>query len=132
MPPIEESELFKEMSQHHIGLALETGTPLNNDLARSNKLFSFILSGCHLLLTDTRAQKEFHEIHPQCGTLLPNEAPQKWASEIYNLLENPKRLHEQRLRNWTLGQDILNWDVQQQKLLSIVSDLLNTTWNQKA
>lgn len=132
MPPMEERDLFKEITQHHIGLALETATPLNRDMCRTNKLFSYILSGCYLLLTDTRAQKEFLESHPQCGTLLPIEATQEWVSIIYNLLENPKHLKEQRHRNWTLGKDRLNWDVQQGKLLSIVSALLNQSNSQKA
>lgn len=125
MPPMDESALFEEMAQHHIGLALETSFPLNRDLCRTNKLFSFILSGCHLLLTDTRAQLDFLETHPQCGTLLPLETPREWADMIGSMLEDPQRLNEQRLNNWTLGRDLLNWEVEQHKLLSIVSDLLN-------
>ena len=132
LPPMDEPALFEEMAKHHIGLALETGTPLNRNLCRTNKLFSFILSGCHLLLTNTRAQVDFLETHAQCGTLLHLETPEDWATVIDSLLENPQRLHKQRQHNWTLGHDLLNWEVEQQKLLSIVSGLLNPPSHQTA
>lgn len=132
MPPMDESALFKVMAQHHIGLALETGFPLNRDLCRTNKLFSFILSGCHLLLTNTRAQVDFLDAHPECGTLLPLETTNDWPPLIGSLLENPQRLHEQRKHNWTLGHELLNWEIEQQKLLSIVSGLLNPPSHQTA
>lgn len=131
-PPMDESALFGELAHHHIGLALETGTPLNRDLCRTNKLFSFILSGCHLLLTDTRAQLEFLAAYPHCGTMLPLEASQDWHITIRQLLGDPQQLQEQRLHNWKLGQALLNWEVEQKKLLSIVSGLLNPPEHQTA
>ena len=126
LPPMKEKDLFKEMGKHDIGLALEMGTPLNRDLCRTNKLFSFILNGCYLCMTNTQAQTEFMAKHPSCGSMVPLESPASWPTVIGELIDNREKVTQGKQSNWTLGESHLNWEVEQEKLLTLVKNALET------
>lgn len=132
IPPINERELFQQMARHDIGLALEMGTPLNRNLCRTNKLFSFILNGCYLLLTDTQAQSEFIELYPKSGTVLPLDSLRSWPLIIHDLIQDKAKLTEGKALNWSLGESELNWEVERKKLLSLVQTTLESPAKAKA
>lgn len=126
LDPISEEELFEELSQHDIGLALEIGIPENRNLCRTNKLFSYILSGCYVLMTDTQAQLEFHSAYPESATLLPLQASENWAAITRDLINRTEHLLHGRKANWKLGRSRLNWDIEQLKLRGIVEAMINS------
>ena len=53
LPPVEEKKIFEIASEHHIGLASETGKDLNNNIALSNKIFTYLLAGNAILFSNT-------------------------------------------------------------------------------
>ena len=123
MAPIPEPDLFDILSSHHVGLATEMGVPENRDLCRTNKLFSYILAGCHMAMTDTRAQVDFLKSFPGTGTLLPLQDTACWAGILKGLMTDETQLEAGRHHNWTLGQHRLNWQEEKVKLLQRVDSL---------
>jgi glycosyltransferase involved in cell wall biosynthesis len=58
-PPIDQDELHTLLSEYDIGLALEPGKDLNNQLALSNKLLAYIQAGLLPLVSSTPGQTDF-------------------------------------------------------------------------
>ncbi|RYG43847.1 MAG: hypothetical protein EOO01_20595, partial [Chitinophagaceae bacterium] len=71
LEPMQEAELIETCSRHHIGMALEPGFSLNNELALSNKLFTYLLAGNAIVASETKAQKEFIQSHNGVGWSIP-------------------------------------------------------------
>jgi len=121
-PPLPEKELLKTLGQHHIGLALETGTTRNRQLCRTNKLFCYPLAGCVTLASNTRSQTQFMEEHPEAGVVFESDEQliqiiQEWAGRM-------EAVHEHRSAAWQLGRDTLNWETESKKLVKLVKSLL--------
>lgn len=57
--PIQQIELHDKLSNFDIGLALEPAKDLNNDLAISNKLLSYLQAGLFVVASNTSAQTDF-------------------------------------------------------------------------
>lgn len=57
--PMKQKELHKMLSNYDIGLALEPGKDLNNEIAVSNKIFAYAQAGLYVLATKTKAQEHF-------------------------------------------------------------------------
>lgn len=122
--PISQEDLFKVARHYHIGLALEPGRDFNNDAALSNKIFTYLLAGNALILSDTSAQTLFFENNPLVG-LLYKKRDNKDLSRILKLyIDDPGLLaiHQQNARN--LAEIKLNWEIESRKLLAIVESAL--------
>lgn len=122
--PKPEKELFHFVAQHEIGLALEPGFSLNNELARSNKIYSYPLSGCYTLASKTKAQIQFFEEFPKAGQLIELGHPESIALVLQGLFDNRLDLLEKRKKAWLLAKTSLNWDRESQRLISLVKNLL--------
>jgi hypothetical protein len=119
--PIPADELLTFASQFDIGLASEPGFSLNNKLALSNKLFTYIQSGLALAVSNTIAQKKFLEQYPQTGKLY--HSPQELADILSHYLINRYELVKAKKACFELGQSTLNWETEQTKFLNIVKPL---------
>lgn len=124
--PMPENDLFDFVSKHEIGLALEPGFSRNNDWARSNKIYSYPLTGCYTLASKTAAQVQFMEEFPQAGELVDLNDPESMANALKELHENRSVLLEKRIQAWELAKTELNWELESQTLLSLVDDILGS------
>lgn len=61
--------LHQRLSSFDAGLAIEPGKDLNNELAISNKMLAYFQAGLYILASDTKAQKQFIESHPEHGSV---------------------------------------------------------------
>lgn len=125
-PPLPEKGLFEFVAQHEIGLALEVGKPLNRDICRTNKLYTYPLAGCYTLASKTAAQVQFMEEFPQAGELVDLNDPESMANSLKELYENRSVLLERRIQAWELARTKLNWELESQTLLSLVNDILGS------
>ena len=121
-PPVPEKEMLEELGQHHIGLALETGTTRNRQLCRTNKLFCYPLAGCVTLASNTRSQAQFMEKHPDAGVVF--ESDQQLIQLMRGWAEHRKALNLHREAAWQLGHDTLNWETESEKLVALVNTLI--------
>jgi hypothetical protein len=124
--PLPEEQLFDFVAQHEIGLALEIGEPLNRDLCRTNKLYTYPLAGCYTLASKTSAQIQFFKEFPVAGQLIDLEQPESTAQVLKEFFENRKDLLQRRKQAMALAQTTLNWERESQKLIGLTNELLGT------
>jgi len=120
LPPCNEAQLIETASQQHIGLALEPGFSLNNNIALSNKLFTYLLSGCAVIVTATPAQQLFYSKYPQCGWCYTPGDITALLSILREAYQNPTLLLQKRKAAWQLAASTCNWETEQQQFLTLV------------
>ncbi|UEG49453.1 hypothetical protein LK994_12500 [Ferruginibacter lapsinanis] len=87
--PLLQSDLHKQLSLFDIGLAIEPGKDLNNNLAVSNKIFAYMQSGLYIIASSTMAQKRLLNDFPDIGiiTSLDNNSLEQTFLDCYNRME---------------------------------------------
>jgi glycosyltransferase involved in cell wall biosynthesis len=103
-----------------IALSGETGFSPNNRIALGNKLFTYLLAGVPILMSDSPAHQM---IAPEMGCaamLFPTEDAAALANAIDSLLLDKRALARSRQAAWALGQDRFNWEVDGEKLVQTV------------
>jgi hypothetical protein len=119
-PPMAESALFGFIAEHEIGLALEVPMTENREICRTNKLYSFALAGCHMLISKTPAQEQFLREFPDAGELIDLHEPKTIADALGVAFEKRDQLLQKRQRAWQLGDTKLNWEVESEGLVGFV------------
>jgi glycosyltransferase involved in cell wall biosynthesis len=123
-PPRSENTLFQFIGSAEIGLALEPGFSINNDLARSNKIYTYPLAGCYTLATGTAAQAQFFDEYPRAGEIIDSNKPRATAERLREIYENRKELEVKRKAAWALGQEKLNWECESRVLIQFINKWL--------
>ena len=116
-PPDELEFLGAEYDLGYVGELAETH---NRQIALTNKVFSYLVSGVPSLASDILAHRQ---IAPELGeaiTLFPVGDVAALAAAIDSFLLDPNRLANARAHAWHLGQTRFNWDVEQMSLTDIV------------
>ncbi|WP_413666194.1 hypothetical protein ACEN9X_16610 [Mucilaginibacter sp. Mucisp86] len=121
--PIAADEIFSFASRFDIGMATETGVPLNRDICLTNKIFTYVQCGLAMIASDTQAQKLFMEQYPATGKLYQKHNLQSLTDSISFYIENPDVLYQTRLQNYQLGQTTLNWETESRVFLNLVQNL---------
>jgi len=123
--PFPERELFKEIGNYEIGLAIEPGFSVNNNIARSNKLYTYPLCGVHMLVSKTDAQIDFLQEFPQAGEIIDLEQAQSIAQALNEAYNDRAALLEKRKASWALGKTKLNWERESVVLIEAVNQALS-------
>jgi hypothetical protein len=116
-------EIFKIAAQCDVGLATETGYPLNRDICLTNKLFTYIQSGLAVAASNTQAQNQFLNQCPQIGNIYNNI--EQLVAILLTYVQKRDLLFETKKKCFELGQTSLNWENEQLKFLNIVTTLFN-------
>lgn len=122
-PTIYPDDLFQFGDQFDIGLASEPGFSMNNKLALSNKLFTYLHCGLALVVSSTIAQTRFMKQFPQVGNLYNNPAELADILRRYN--SDRDLLFETRKASFELGKRTLNWENESQRLVKLIQSVLN-------
>lgn len=118
--PIDAVSLQKFINQFDIGLATEPAFSINNDSALSNKIFTYIQSGLAVIASDTTAQKQLLEDYPNMGIVYKKNDPESLAYALKTYLEDKYLLLAHQKQAVKYADEILNWEVEKEKFLSIV------------
>jgi hypothetical protein len=118
-------DLFSIAPFFDLGLASEPGFCLNNKIALSNKLFTYIQCGCAVVASNTIAQISFLEKYPQVGRVYKNS--RELADIFTHYHYNRSDLHQTKQKCIELGQKGMNWDIEKVKLLKILQATLDTS-----
>jgi peptidoglycan/LPS O-acetylase OafA/YrhL/glycosyltransferase involved in cell wall biosynthesis len=124
-PPIKASAIFNMAAQFDIGLASETGFCLNNNIALSNKLFTYIQSGLALVTSATPAQQAFTSQYPQTGKTYNNAAELSAILTDYD--QDRELLLQTKKEAFKIGQTELNWERESQKFSDEVKAVLKAS-----
>ena len=63
----------------------------NREICRTNKLYSFALAGCHMLISKTPAQEQFLREFPDAGELIDLNEPKTIADALGEAFEKRDR-----------------------------------------
>lgn len=131
LPPARPSDMVNLAAEHDIGLASETGFSLNNELALSNKVFTYLLAGLPVLISDTQAQTRLSEEASGAVARFHKGDPESLGQAIDALLEHPETLAAARVEAWTCSRQRFNWDFEQQKWLSAIRKTLGNPCHER-
>jgi glycosyltransferase involved in cell wall biosynthesis len=123
-PPMPAAELPGFAAQFDVGLALEPGFSPNNEIALSNKLFTYLQAGLALVVSDTPAQKNFLEAYPAAGRSYRRGDAAALAEILRDYRRDRAALLRARLAAFRLARLELNWETEQQAFLATVAKIL--------
>jgi glycosyltransferase involved in cell wall biosynthesis len=110
--PAHPDEMPRLASEFSVGLALEPGTTVNNDLALSNKIFAYVLGGNAVLATRTRGQSTLiPQLGPAAAWCTPAD-PNSLAAALRPWIDNRGALEAARQTAWNLGASRFNWELE--------------------
>lgn len=118
------SEMTRLAAEFDLGLSTETGEPENRKLCLTNKLFTYLLAGVPIVLSETPAQRALAAELGEAALLVNLNDAAATARSLDQLLGDPTRLQRARLIARRLGESRFNWDVEKQKLFDVVIPLL--------
>lgn len=116
--------LHKLAEQHDLGLALEPGISMNNDLALSNKIFTYLLAGNAIIFSETTAQNFFNNDTKAGISFMPGDV--KGLAACIRYYKNELVLQKQKEYNLKLAKTKFNWELESRKLLGIITRCTNS------
>ncbi len=122
-PPILQDEIFDFASNFDVGLATETGQPMNRDICLTNKLFTYIQSGLAVLASDTLAQKDFLKHYQNLGYVFGKDDKKELAHCIASYINDKKLLQSHKKEALMLGNSQLNWEIENNNLLQLIAQI---------
>lgn len=114
-------ELHLQLSKFDIGLAIEPGKDLNNELALSNKMLAYFQSGLYILASNTKAQAGFIHEHPDHG-VLTSLSPGDVKQAIQKLVDQKQSLRASAKERYREAKKF-NWENESLKLVEIWRDV---------
>jgi glycosyltransferase involved in cell wall biosynthesis len=116
-PPDEMADLAVP---YDIGLSLETGASESRRLCLTNKIFTYLLAGVPVMMSDTPAQGALAPDLGEAATLVSLANPDSMAQALDRLAGSPEALDKAKAAASRLGRQRYNWDVEKQALLDAV------------
>jgi hypothetical protein len=115
--PLLQEELHALIGQYDIGLAIEPGKDVNNNLALSNKAWTYFQAGLYILASGTKGQESFIKTFPEHGIVSSLEEVGLQETLSF-LIKNRKRILESKISRWQHAQNH-SWTVESSKVLGI-------------
>ncbi len=123
--PLPEKELMIELSQYHIGLALEIVHNLNKRICIANKMSTYLLCGNAIIASGTEGQELFMKQYPGIGQTYTSGNPTLLATAITKYYNDKQLLQQHRRNGYKLATEELNWEKEQQLFLAAVNKALS-------
>jgi len=120
LPMAAPQEMVRLAADYDIGLSLETDVSENRRVCLTNKIFTYLLAGVPVLLSDTPAQGA---LAPELGVaarIVSLADPTGIAAALDRLAGAPDERSAARDMAWRLGRERYNWDVEKGALLGSV------------
>lgn len=122
--PLPPDELIDFCSGFDVGLALEPAFSANNNMALSNKLFTYMQAGITTIASDTLAQKEFIHQYPAAGRIYKIGDYKALAEIILFYHTNRPELTKAKNSALQLACNKFNWEQEGAEFLSLVNSVL--------
>lgn len=110
-------ELHRQLAQYDIGLALEPGKDLNNELALSNKMLAYYQGGLFIIASNTKAQAAFIQEHPLHGCCMDLQ-PTAIEQELSKCIEKIQTIRAASTSRFTAAQ-AYSWQNESKKILKL-------------
>lgn len=120
LPMAAPQEMVRLAADYDIGLSLETDVSENRRVCLTNKIFTNLLAGVPVLLSDTPAQDALLPELGAAARIVSLADPVGIAAVLDRLAGSPEARSEARDTAWRLGRERYNWDVEKAALLGSV------------
>lgn len=117
--------MIKLASQHDIGLSIELNKPLNRSICLTNKVFTYLLAGIPVILSNTKAQNEIYQNINDAAILIELNNPVDSARMIDEVLLNKQLLNKMKNASKQYSVNKYNWNIEKKKFLSIIEKTIN-------
>lgn len=124
LQPVAPDEIFSICANHHIGLALEPGFSHNNNIALSNKIFTYLTAGLAVIATATDAQKKIMDENPGFGIVSSIGDSNEMANVLRNYLNDRTLLYHHQANALKLANNTFNWELEQEKFINLIKSTL--------
>lgn len=130
LPPAAPSEMECLAASYDLGLSGEPGHTANNKIALGNKLFSYLLAGVPVAMSDIPAHRAFAGEVATAVRLYSIDDADSLASALDLFLCNPASLAAARAEAFRFGQTRFNWEKERLVLLNRVESTLRANFQQ--
>ena len=117
LSPAAPSEMERLAAPCDVGFVGETGQTASRRIALTNKLFTYLLAGLPVVMSDIPAHRAFAPEAGDAARLYTTDDADSLAAALDSLLGDPALLAAARAAAFRLGQTRFNWDVERAKLL---------------
>lgn len=117
LPVASPQDMVKLAAEHDILLGSQPGEDLFHQMAIGNKVFTGMMAGLALALTDTIAYRSLLTEFPNCGFLFPDLDELELAKRINELIQYPEVLQRMKTSSWLLAKQYFNWEQESKQLL---------------
>ena len=114
-----------ERSRHPARFSARRAVPSTRD--RQQEVFTGMMAGLALALSDTIAHRDLMTKAPGCGFLFPPSDAGTFARQLDDLLHDGRALESQKRASWLLAEREYNWDHESRRLLTIVREWTSRT-----
>jgi hypothetical protein len=111
------------VSKFDVGLALETGFSENNNIALSNKIFTYLLAGNAIILSETTMQLAFNKSYHVGESFAMND--KSALAQKIKLYKDTNKLNKQKMYNFKLSTEQQHWELESEKLIAVIKNLAN-------
>ncbi|WP_291721743.1 hypothetical protein [Bernardetia sp.] len=126
---VSNQELVFRTAEHDVGLALETGFSINNELAISNKIFQYLNTGLAILSSSTKGQAWLLKQNENIGFLVNIQSIEEVVQKIEILADSKKNktemLENMKKASKNASKTKYNWNIEGQKFLDILEKTLS-------
>jgi glycosyltransferase involved in cell wall biosynthesis len=126
LPMAPPDEMVTLAAAYDIGLSLEADASENRKLCLTNKIFTYLLGGVPVLLSDTPAQRALAQDLGAAARLVSLADPVAMAATLDDLAASPLARAEASASAWRLGQERYNWEAEKAALLVSVARAFDT------
>jgi glycosyltransferase involved in cell wall biosynthesis len=117
LPTAAPDEMVRLAAAYDLGLSLETDVSENRQLCLTNKIFTYLLAGVPVVMSDTPAQRQLSPKLGEAAALVSLSDPEAMAAAIDRLASS---LDAAKAHAARLGRKCYNWDVEKKALLASV------------
>ncbi len=125
LPPASAADMVRAAAQFDVGLALEPGVTTNNDIAVSNKIFTYLLAGLAVVMTRTSGQAALLPVLGDAAAGCAVRDAASLADALRPWLDDRQALQRARRTAWQRAEEQFNWDIEQQRFLAVVQRVLD-------
>ncbi len=115
---IQPGEVPTFAAQFDVGMAIELTSPVNRNICLTNKIFTYLLAGNAIILSETSMQSAFNKTY-NVGESFDSNDEQALMEKI-KYYKNREQLNVQKCYNYQLANNELNWEKESKKLLAVI------------
>ncbi|MCX7362561.1 MAG: glycosyltransferase [Alphaproteobacteria bacterium] len=121
LPMVAPDEMVRLAASYDLGLSLETDVSESRRLCLTNKIFTYLLAGVPVMLSDTPAQRALAPELGSAAALVTLGDPDGMAGQLDRLANELAALTVAKAVAWRLGQQRYNWEVEREALVRSVA-----------